>query len=256
MGCDCGGTGWIVVVGGVKDCECRILKVHEYRLKKSGLPDRYLAASFDNFKSAGADRSVEYAAMLSRSYVEKFPTLEEGNGLLYTGTVGTGKTHLAIAVIRELRLRYSADTLFVDFRDLLKRMQATFSNKTLAGAQSETDILRPVLEAQVLVLDELGAARATDWTFDVVEHVINSRYNARGATIVTTNLPNHPAGYTAPRDASRGYAAAAMAAAVSPETLGDRIGARMFSRLQQMCTVIEVKGEDYRGRKQNGNVGS
>jgi len=238
------------VAGGVRDCECRILKKHEWRLKKSGVPDRYLAASFDNFSTKGADRSVEYAAVLSKSYVEKFPTLEDGNGLLYTGTVGTGKTHMALAVIRELRLRYGAETLFIDFRDLLKKMQATFGNKTLAGYQTETEILRPVLETQVLVLDELGAARATDWTYDVVEHVINSRYNDRGATIVTTNLPNHPQGYTAPRDAGRGYAAAAMAATASPETLGDRIGARMFSRLQQMCMVIEVKGDDYRGKKE------
>jgi DNA replication protein DnaC len=247
----CADTGWVMGVDrAVKDCECRILKKHEYRLKKSGVPDRYLTASFDNFTTKGADRSVEYAAMLSKSYVEKFPTLEDGNGLMYTGSVGTGKTHLSLAVIRDLRVKYNADTLFVDFRDLLKRMQATFGNRTLAGAQSEADILRPVLEAQVLVLDELGAARATDWTFDVVEHVINSRYNARSATIVTTNLPNHAAGYTAPREASRGYAAAAMAAAASPETLGDRIGARMFSRLQQMCTVIEVRGDDYRNKKE------
>jgi DNA replication protein DnaC len=94
----------------------------------------------------------------------------------------------------------------------------------------------------------MGAARATDWTFDVVEHVINTRYNGSGATIVTTNLPNHPPGYTAPRDAARGYAAAAQTA-MAAETLGDRIGARMFSRLQQMCTLIEVKGEDYRSKK-------
>jgi DNA replication protein DnaC len=230
----------------VTECVCQRIKRHEYRLKKSGVPERYLAASFANFSTAGADRSVEYAAIVSKSYVEKFPTLEDGNGLLFTGSVGTGKTHLSLAVIRELRVRYGADTLFVDFRDLLKRMQATFGKDKTT---TEAEILRPVLEAQVLVLDELGAARATDWTFDVVEHVINSRYNARSATILTTNLPNHPAGYTPPRDAGRGYAAAAMAAAASPETLGDRIGMRMYSRLQQMCTVVEVKGEDYRGKK-------
>jgi DNA replication protein DnaC len=177
--------------------------------------------------------------------VDDFTTLGSRNGLLFTGTVGTGKTHLALAVLREIRLRYSADTLFVDFRELLKKMQATFGgNKTT----TEEEVLRPILKSEVVVLDELGAARATDWTFDVVEHVINTRYNATGATIITTNLPNHPPGWTAPRDPSRGYAAALQAAAAI-DSLGDRIGARMFSRLQEMCTLIEVSGEDYRSKR-------
>lgn len=247
MPCEqCNDSGFVVAPGGgaVRECECRRVKQHEYRLKKSGVPDRYLGASLETFEVKGMDRSIERAELLARSYIENFKTLESRNGLLFTGSVGTGKTHLALAVLRELRLRYNADTLFVDFRELLKKMQATFSSKD----RSEAEILRPVLEAEVLVLDELGAARATDWTFDVVEHVINTRYNASGATILTTNLINQPPGWTPQREASRGYAAALQSAA-SVETLGDRIGTRMFSRLQQMCTLIEVRGEDYRVRR-------
>jgi DNA replication protein DnaC len=246
VGCEqCNDTGFVVVTGGVRECECRRVKMHEYKLKKSGVPDRYLSASFETFETKGMDKSVQGAAMLARSYVDNFKTLESRNGLLFTGTVGTGKTHLSLAVIRELRLRYGAETLFVDFRDLLTKIKDTFDGNKV---RTEQEILRPVLETEVLVLDELGAARATDWTFDKVEHIINTRYNASGATIITTNLINQPPGWTPPRDASRGYAAALQSAA-SVETLGDRIGTRMFSRLQQMCTLIEVRGEDYRTRR-------
>jgi DNA replication protein DnaC len=249
MACEqCSDTGFVVAEGGglVRECECRRVKMHEYKLKKSGVPDRYLSASFETFETKAMDKSVERAALLARSYVENYKTLESRNGLLFTGTVGTGKTHLSLAVIRELRLRYGADTLFVDFRDLLTKIKATFDG---GDTKTEQEVLRPVLHAEVLVLDELGAARATDWTFDKVEHIINTRYNASGATIVTTNLINQPPGWTAPREPSRGYAAAAAQAALTAETLGDRIGTRMYSRLQQMCTLVEVRGEDYRTRR-------
>lgn len=228
----------------MQECECKRARQHEYRLKKAGLPERYWGVSFDNFETTGLNRSVAHALMMSQAFVKDYAT-QGGTGLLFTGTVGTGKTHLAIAILRAVSLQYGASTRFVDFRELLKRMQATFgSNKTI----TEEEVLRPILDAELVALDELGAARVTDWTFDVVEHVINTRYNANKRTILTTNLPNKPAGWTPQRNASGGSYAERLGAITAVETLGDRIGARMFSRVQQMCVALEVNGDDYRSR--------
>jgi DNA replication protein DnaC len=90
-------------------------------------------------------------------------------------------------------------------------------------------VLAPVIEAEVLVLDELGAVKPTDWVRDTMMHIINARYNNRKLSIFTTNY----------LDVSRQPA---------EETLEDRIGARLRSRLYEMCRTVNVEGEDYRKR--------
>jgi DNA replication protein DnaC len=91
-----------------------------------------------------------------------------------------------------------------------------------------------------LVLDELGAAKPTDWVWDTVAHILNTRYNDRRTTIITTNYANVP-----PLGAG-GHEARSVRELTREETLGDRIGERMRSRLQEMCVVIEIHGEDFR----------
>jgi DNA replication protein DnaC len=249
--CDqCDGSGWVWVEakGGVVECSCRAVRKLESMLAKCGLPERYQQASFDNFKTAGVDRSVKAASLITAKYVDEFP-LDRSRGLLFVGPVGVGKTHLAIAALRALTLKYTARTYFADFRDLLKRIQATFDG----GGTTRAEVLKPVMGADVIVIDELGAARSTDWTFEIAEEIINFRYNAAKATIFTSNLPNLPGAgeqYPMPQPAAATGYGRMVAEAVRGETLGDRLGARMFSRLQEMCRPIEISGEDFR-RKQN-----
>jgi len=131
--------------------------------------------------------------------------------------------------------------LFCDYRDLLKKIQDSYGRSDL----SERQILAPVFDAEVLVLDELGAAKPTDWVWDTVQHILNTRYNDRRTTIITTNYPNETETDSniyadmpsAKRDAKR---------AMHEATLGDRITERMRSRLQEMCVVVEMSGEDFR----------
>src|SRR6202042_933072 len=120
-----------------------------------------------------------------------------------------------------------------DYRDLLKQVQNSYNQSVAA---TELEILRPVFNAEVLVLDELGAAKPSDWVWDTVAHILNTRYNDRRTTIITTNYAN-----TAPLGADSGPRSF-----VREETLGDRIGERMRSRLQEMCVVVEMQGEDFR----------
>jgi DNA replication protein DnaC len=105
------------------------------------------------------------------------------------------------------------------------------------------EILRPVFEAEVLVLDELGAVRSTEWVFDTVNYLLNSRYNNNKTTIITTNFPD---GEESNAEVDNLRSPSATERAARRETLGDRISERMRSRLHEMCKKVEINGPDYR----------
>src|SRR5207302_9863762 len=148
------------------------------------------------------------------------------------GTIGVGKTHLAVGIIQELIRSKGVHCLFCDYRELLKQIQNSYNPSVQT---TELEILRPVFEAEILALDELGAVKPTEWVWDTVSHILNSRYNNKRTTIITTNFSDQPAGAVAgPRGAAR------------EETLGDRIGERMRSRLHEMCRVVQMDGSDFR----------
>jgi DNA replication protein DnaC len=171
--------------------------------------------------------------------VEEYPT--DKTGLLFVGTVGVGKTHLAVGILKALIRDKGVPCLFSDYRELLKSIQNSYNASVPA---TEMQILRPVFDAEVLVLDELGAVRSTEWAFDTVNYILNSRYNDNKTTIITTNFPDRPEQERGEDENPRSYSAADRAA--RRETLGDRIGERMRSRLHEMCKKVEMDGRDYR----------
>jgi DNA replication protein DnaC len=152
-----------------------------------------------------------------------------------------GKTHLAVGILKALIRDKGVPCLFCDYRELLKSIQNSFNSSVQA---TEMGILRPVFDAEVLVLDELGAVRSTEWVFDTVNYILNSRYNNNKTTIITTNFPDKPEQARGEDDNPRSYSAADRAA--RRETLGDRIGERMRSRLHEMCKKVEMEGPDFR----------
>ena len=217
-------------------CECRLAKRVARRLDSARIPRRYEHCTLETYETRmrGMDRSLAAAHLRARRFVEGYPMETAGTGLLLTGSIGVGKTHLAVGILQAVVAERGASGLFYDYRDLLKQVQNSYNP---AVAATELQILRPVFEAEVLVLDELGAAKPTDWVWDTVAHILNTRYNDRRTTIITTNYSNAgPLGteLSAPKSANR------------EETLGDRIGERMRSRLQEMCVVVEMHGEDFR----------
>jgi DNA replication protein DnaC len=187
----------------------------------------------------GANRSLDSARLAAGRFVEEYPV--ESTGLLLIGPVGVGKTHLAVGIIRELIQQKSIGCLFYDYRELLKEIQNSYNPSVSA---TELSILRPVFEAEVLVLDELGAIKPTDWVWDTVSHILNTRYNHKRTTIITTNYPDE-AEASEELDATR--------RAARNLTLGDRIGERMRSRLHEMCRVVRMEGSDFRQRVQSAN---
>jgi DNA replication protein DnaC len=163
----------------------------------------------------------------------------------WSGRSAWAKTHVAIGILRALVEERGVKGLFYDYRELLKEVQNSYNPNVAA---TEMEVLRPVFQAEVLVLDELGASKPTEWVWDTVAHILNSRYNDRRTTIITTNYPNsRPLADTSARNPERKSAAREDAdRAISGETLGDRIGVRMRSRLQEMCVVIDMYGKDFR----------
>jgi DNA replication protein DnaC len=218
---DCGGTGWELVEGnGVKQCRCKSLARTETLLSTARIPKRFEHCSLDNFEPVCI--SVGRAQMNTRKFVEEYPLVDVG--LLFLGRCGVGKTHLAVSALKEL-IRKGIPGLFYDFRDLLKEIQDSYNPRT---STSELSILAQVFDAEVLVLDELGASKPTAWVQETITHIINKRYNDKKVTIFTSNYLDMPIG------------------SAYDESLSDRVGVRLRSRLHEMCRLVPMEGDDYR----------
>jgi DNA replication protein DnaC len=252
----CGGTGFTIErregVEVAVRCSCRHDGRSEALLGAARIPPRYQHCTVEGFEVWSADvgsRNLQaMAKRRTREFIDCYPRLEKG--LLYMGSVGTGKTHLAVAALKELIATKAAQGIYANFLELVQQLQMSFDG----GGTSREEILSPVTEADLVVLDELGAGRLTEWVRDLLYYVINSRYMAGRVTIFTTNYLDSP---QPPRGEARDAAAAVPYRSGShdtsgadrwQETLADRISERLRSRLFEMCDVIELRGEDYRAR--------
>lgn len=240
----CEGSGLRIVQENgrqvARTCECRVQRRAARLLERARIPKRYEHCTLENYESGfrGADKTLKAARLMAQRFAEGYPMETEGKGLLFTGDIGVGKTHLAVGLLKELILHRGVTGLFYDYRELLKQVQNSYNREVAA---TELGVLQPVFQVEVLVLDELGAAKPTDWVWDTVAQILNSRYNERRTTIVTTNYPNEPSlmAAGAPQETTARRV-------MREETLGDRIGERMLSRLQEMCVAVDMHGKDFR----------
>ena len=213
-------------------CECYLKKRKQVLSDKAAIPRRYKNCTLDNFEIHKNNASHKDAQKISRQFVKNFPA--QDIGLLFIGPCGVGKTHLASAILNELIKTKNAYCYFTDFRELIRNIQNTF---TPDSPISESDVLNPVFQSQVLVMDELGAKRTTAWVEDTVFYIINNRYNNKKLTIFTSNyLDNKEDEVDARQEFFK----------QKDDTLIDRIGVRLRSRIYEMCKVVEMWGEDYR----------
>ena len=165
-------------------------------------------------------RALKYA---KEEFVKKYPTKD---GFLLMGPSGLGKTHLAVGTISELTLKHGVKCMFKDFFYLLSELKQAYSEGT-----PENDVIEPLVEADVLVIDELGKGRSNEWELNILDQLISKRYNASKKTLITTNYITYDI---------------AKEIGDSHEILEVRVGERIASRLHEMCEFLYLKGKDYR----------
>lgn len=223
----CNGTGWKSFQDGgverVTRCECWRDGLNKRLVTEARIPRRYQHCTLKDFVSYD-NETLEDALARSRKMADDFPVIDRG--LFFLGDPGVGKTHLAVAILRQVMLTRGARGIFYDTRDLLKLIRGTYSQ---ASGTTELGVLRPVMEADLLVLDDLGAEKTSEWVEETLNLIVNTRYSERRATVFTSNYPDLP-----PESTSETI------------TLHDRIGFRMRSRLHEMCDFLDLEGADYR----------
>jgi DNA replication protein DnaC len=240
----CGGTGWIIVerasVSGAERCACRSEGRAERLEERSQIPPLYRNASFENFKTEGMQELKMVMSAVKR-YSDDFP-LGQKRGLLLIGEPGTGKTHLAIAALRRI-MQKGFEGVFTDFQTLLDRIRAGYDS---SSNSSNKEAYRMALDSEVLMLDDLGAHRVTDWVQDTITAIVTHRCNNQMPLIATTNLPD--ADVEGSKTVQRGTVGIEYR-----RTLRDHIGDRARSRLFEMCNVIHMPNiDDYRIRRGKG----
>jgi DNA replication protein DnaC len=256
---ECGGRGWVVQpdggAGTARRCPCQEEGLTARLVAAARIPAIYqhcrLATFHTSSHKARRDPQLFQAKTIAQQYVDEFlVAAEEGGGfrrtgLLFVGPPGVGKTHLAAAVLVDSIERYRVRGRFVEFTSLIHQLQSSFDP---GSQESKREILDPLTDAELLVIDELGAQQPTPWVRDVLYLLINARYTRRRPTLFTTNYRLEPLAPGAARGAStldRGR---------DPEPgpeeaplLASRLPAMLISRLHEMARPVLLTGvEDFR----------
>ena len=238
-------------------CDCTSGDRTERALLRARVPERYRHCDFENYETdndienvtreqlAAWNRSLALAKLVVQRFAEEFTPVAAArteHGLLLMGPCGVGKTHLAVSAMKAIVLR-GLSGLFYDYRELLKAIQDSYNPESQS---TEMSVLEPVLKTDILVLDDVGSSKPSPWALETVGHVLNTRYNEKRVTLLTTNFldsdsaMNNSAGNTGPPRV------AGMRSPTIEDSLTERVGRRIRSRLYEMCRTVEITAPDYR----------
>src|SRR5688572_12312678 len=220
----CNDTQWKAIesdgIERVVRCDCWRGALADRLLASARIPPRFARASLDNF-----DHDMDTQGNAWRkatAFVEAFPVVD--HGLLLYGPHGVGKTHLAVGILKSVVRSKGARAFFFETRELLRLVRDTYNRSV---EETEMEVLKPLLDADLLVLDDLGAERTSEWVQETLGLVVNTRYNARRPTVFTSNLVDSPDN-------------------TDPRSFIFQLGARTRSRLIEMCDWVEIQGVDVR----------
>jgi DNA replication protein DnaC len=246
----CQGTGWKLVAhpdGPGKfavACDCSTGERAALTMDRARIPKRYEHCDFESYVTDLADgktysahhtAELKRAKMFVQGFVQNYPGADQ-SGLLLMGPPGVGKSHLAIAALKEL-LKRGHSGYFCEYGALLREIQQSYRDE---GETTESRLLKPVLSVEVLVIDDLGCIKPSDWVRDTIGYILNSRYvdasrdlSRARCTIITTNYPEASIEKEA-------RLASGKLLVNRKESLADRIGERIRSRLYEICRTIEL----------------
>lgn len=192
----------------------------ERLLSSSRLPELFKCKTFDNFKRSNNQEAFMAAQRVAND--------AEGKGVLFYGPPGTGKTHLAAAIVNA-RLAQGMQAVFVTVPDLLADIR-----ETIGKGNETSELLEVVKDVDLLVMDDMGTERITQWVSEQLFSVINARLMRKKQTVVTTNYtPSELISRMAVRDRNG-------------KIEDDLPGHRIVSRLSEMCQKVEMRGRDQR----------
>lgn len=149
-------------------------------LHRRNIPLRYVQCSFGNFTYV--DDDTAWIRTQCSDYVEDH---KPGGGLFLYGPNGTGKTHLAVAIMRDLSLKGELDWYFIKTPYLLMNIREAFK-RDFSG--SESKLIDRFIDYDYLVIDELGVEKTTDWSLQTLYLIIDGRSDRLKSTIITSNL--------------------------------------------------------------------
>ena len=235
----CDGTGWRPVeregLRAVEVCSCRRQARDEnWWMEQAQIPGAFRGKDLEHFFLVDNNKSLLDAKSEARKFIDNYPF--EGKGLFLIGNPGVGKTHLTVAILKELMTQKGVSCLFCSYQELLRKIRDSYN---AVSHSTESEVVRPVLETDVVVIDDLGAERISDWVEDTVTYILNYRYSQKKTTLLTSNLPDEPADGRE-TETKRGFARP------HRDTLTDRIGIRVRSRLHEMCTLVRIHANDFR----------
>jgi DNA replication protein DnaC len=234
-------------------CECTLKERAGRSMDRARIPKRYEHCDFESYVVELADdrnytaehaASLKQAKMIAQAFVRDYPAGDQ-TGLLLMGNSGVGKTHLAVAALREL-IRRGHNGYFCEYGSLLREIQNSYKADSEV---TEMRLLEPVLSVEVLIIDDLGCIKPSDWVRDTIGYILNTRY-AEGSrdlsqprcTIITTNYLDQPKLEGESSKLSSGK----IIPSVREDSLAQRIGDRMRSRLYEMCRAVEIFAPDFR----------
>lgn len=178
----------------------------------SNLGERFSKSTFELFLDRNGSETAYKVAV---KYVKNFKEWN-GESLLLWGEPGNGKTHLAAAIVNELSKK-GYIVVFQSVPELLQRVRSTFNSE---NKENETQIMRALLECDLLILDDIGAEKTTEWVEEKLFNIIDGRYRKELPTLYTSNL--------------------------EPKELKNQVGKRSYDRMVETSLTVKNEAASYR----------